>query len=471
MSEQISREVLSQKIEDMNGLRWNEMNVPIFKDAVAAIKEETHLIADLFRRHKDKLDGTAASMRAIRAAPSSGKKKKRSTVVAFEKGLNTVQLDENEFHAVIDSAKKSSRKRGKLDSFAGCVATAVKKVLNDIRHAPDYKPFFLTDDVMGLNLYAELIGGGVVNAATRANWRYKFRTELSYGIESMMIHVYGQLHPGTKHPDSLFVWKVPMIHDARHAGEVAKTINKCKEIAPKELSAEAVKNADAILKGITNISAEARVAVRNFLFLGEPDPNDKLVDDYLEFVLQLSSGKPIEESMLRQDGRKGNSRGGKGIDSTMFQPFWDACKEVLLPGARVEERRHSDTMHASAAHSIPNLVTQATELLKERVTSGKLDKMPPIPSLEWVRLQFIPNDTFAKVAAKFTGRLNVKRGVQCRTLRKQHVDQHWVNAFVRYHLEWMVELKGKGYDGIAFYGQDDKAKIPIGDEVSVFGIV
>jgi len=121
------------------------------------------------------------------------------------------------------------------------------------------------------------------------------------------------------------------------------------------------------------------------------------------------------------DGRKGNSRGGKGIDATIYQHFWDCCREVLLPDARVEERRHSDTMHASAAHSIPNLVKQVTDLLKQKVSSGKLETMPPIPSVEWVRLQFIPNNTFSNIAAKFTGRLDVKRGVQSRTLRKEHM--------------------------------------------------
>jgi len=41
-----------------------------------------------------------------------------------------------------------------------------------------------------------------------------------------------------------------------------------------------------------------------------------------------------------------------------------------------------------------------------------------------------------------------------------------VNAFVRYHLEWLIELKASGCVGAEFYGQDDKSKIQIGDEVS-----
>lgn len=448
----------------MSNLHWGDFAIPIFKEAVAVIKNEVQFITTVLQRHKDYLDKKSASVREIRSNPSSGKKSWKGTVAAFEKKLDPVQVDENEFIVKIDSAMKSKRPGGKLSGFAGCVAGSVKSVFSTLRGLDYYCPIFLTDEVMGLDKYAEVMGKDFTHAVERAKWRYQFRNELSYGIDSMTIYVYGKLNSGND-PASLFVWKVPGIQDAQHAGKVAKAINECKEMAPKKLSAEAIKHADAILKGITVLSSEARTAVRNFLFLGNPDPDDKVADEYVELVLGLAAGKPVEESMLL-DGRKGNSRGGKGIDATIYQHFWDCCREVLLPDARVEERRHSDTMHALAAHSIPNLVKQVTDLLKQKVSSGKLETMPPIPSVEWVRLQFIPNNTFSNIAAKFTGRLDVKRGVQSRTLRKEHIDQHWVNAFVRYHLEWLIELKASGCVGAEFYGQDDKSKIQIGDEVS-----
>ena len=56
------------------------------------------------------------------------------------------------------------------------------------------------------------------------------------------------------------------------------------------------------------------------------------------------------------------------------------------------------------------------------------------------------------------------RAVQSRTLRKEHEDQHWVNAYTRYWLEWMVELHGQ-YKLVEFFGQDDKAKIPVGEPI------
>ena len=73
-----------------------------------------------------------------------------------------------------------------------------------------------------------------------------------------------------------------------------------------------------------------------------------------------------------------------------------------MPNFRSEERRQSKVMYASRAHSIPNLKVQATEILQRKVDSGDLDEMTPIPSDEWICLQFIPNCAESKVAEKIT---------------------------------------------------------------------
>ena len=195
------------------------------------------------------------------------------------------------------------------------------------------------------------------------------------------------------------------------------------------------------------------------------NPSKTFGDEYVKYIMDLAAGHPIDEALFT-DGRVNNSRGGLGINSTAYDSFWQACREVLLPNASTEERRHSDTVYASGAHSIPNLVTQATEVLQKKVDDGTLDKLPPIPCTEWVRLQFVPNRADNAAAEKFTGRLEAKRAVQTRTLRKEHMDQHWVNSMTRYYLEWMVELRKK-YDGVEFFGQDDKAKIAVGDNVAI----
>ena len=142
------------------------------------------------------------------------------------------------------------------------------------------------------------------------------------------------------------------------------------------------------------------------------------------------------------------------------------CFSILLPTATTEERRHNDCLHASEVLSIPDLRRRATENLERKVEQGVIGAMPPVPSVEWVRLQFVPsNDTVAK-ASIMSGRLGCKRAAQKRNLRKAHVDQHWVNAMTRYILLWLIELHATT-DCVLFLGQDDKAKIPVGDSVPI----
>ena len=110
------------------------------------------------------------------------------------------------------------------------------------------------------------------------------------------------------------------------------------------------------------------------------------------------------------------------------------CFSILLPTATTEECRHNDCLHASEVLSIPDLRRRATENLERKVEQGVIGAMPPVPSVEWVRLQFVPShDTVAK-ASIMSGRLGCKRAAQKRNLRKAHVDQHWVNAMTRYIL-------------------------------------
>lgn len=294
----ISREDVCDNINNMTSLRWADFAVPIFSKGVEAIKKEVQSISSLLQRHVDLLDNKSSTMRLVRSTPAAEKKRKdRGTVASFEKSLNSFPIDDNEFIVEIDWQKKKSRPGGKISVFGACVVTSVENVFSNLLHREDYDPLFLTDEFIGIDKYAKASGKNIIHARDRAKWRFQFRQELSYGIQSMMIYVYGKRHPGTNDPDSLFVWKVPTVHGAQHAGKVAKAIQQCKEMAPNKMSAEAIQHADSILKGITNISAEARTAVRNFLFLGDPDPDDKLADDYVDFVLQLASGKPTHFMM------------------------------------------------------------------------------------------------------------------------------------------------------------------------------
>ncbi|KAL7547981.1 hypothetical protein ACHAWF_011257 [Thalassiosira exigua] len=464
-SAQLSREDLAKHINFLSRMMWNDFAVPALKPVVAGIKDEVKFLCNLLQRHQSHLTGKANQMMKLRLDPSA-KKKSRGIITSFKNRLNVVEVAVDEFHACIDSAFRPSRPRGLKGKFAICVKAAVDNVFSILRGKEDYQPFFLTDEAMGIEKFAAADGNSFLTPLNRAKFRSQFRNELVYGIECMKVHVFGKLNSGTD-PDCLFLWKVPVSEGADHVGRVARAIHECKDMAPKKMCTEAARHFNAIMEEISHIPAGARDALRNYLFLGDPNPNKDIADEYVDFVLSMAAGRSVDESVFVDD-RATNSRAGRGIGSTQYTHFWTACKEILLPEARAEERRNSDTMYASRAHSIPNLVKQATEVLKNKVNSGVLSEMPPIPCMEWVRLQFVPNCAYNTAAFKFTGMLEIRRAVQARTLRKEHPDQHWVNALTRYYLEWVIELKHKhGYDGVEFFGQDDKAKILIGDKVPV----
>ena len=104
------------------------------------------------------------------------------------------------------------------------------------------------------------------------------------------------------------------------------------------------------------------------------------------------------------------------MGKTKFFLFWSACKEEVMPNSAVHERRHSEILHGSVAHSIPNLMKQATAILQRRVDAGELESLPDIPCEEFIQLQFVPNDAFRSAASFFTGVLQLICGVQMRTL-------------------------------------------------------
>ena len=89
--------------------------------------------------------------------------------------------------------------------------------------------------------------------------------------------------------------------------------------------------------------------------------------------------------------------------------------------------------------------------------------MPLVPSLEWVRLQFSPNNETVKKAITFNNNTGIKRAIQTKTFRKEHKYQYWFNEMTRYMIEWLIEIRAKGVP-VEFYRGYDKANISVGDK-------
>ena len=64
---------------------------------------------------------------------------------------------------------------------------------------------------------------------------------------------------------------------------------------------------------------------------------------------------------------------------------------------------------------------------------------PPIPSVQWVRLQFHPKNPHTKAAAEFRKNIPVKM-IQQHQFRHSHVDAHYCVAIFRYLKEYALKL-------------------------------
>ena len=142
--------------------------------------------------------------------------------------------------------------------------------------------------------------------------------------------------------------------------------------------------------------------------------------------------------------------------STHFDQFWAELQAYMdeIKHA-VDDRRHGDTLHLPFAISVRHL----QEVISGRLREKHPGDCPPIPSLEWIRLQFWPFNQYTIRALKHTGWFNVKFAVQVRQLHRDHQDFRYVRALLQYVRAFAVHFR--------FYCQyvsvDDKATIPIGD--------
>ena len=115
--------------------------------------------------------------------------------------------------------------------------------------------------------------------------------------------------------------------------------------------------------------------------------------------------------------------------STTFDVFWSELQSYLDEiNPAVDERRHGDTLHMPFVISLRHL----QEIISERLQQKFPESTHAVPSVEWIRLQFWPANSYTNTALRYTGRFNVKFGIQIRQLRKEHPDSHYVSILLQY---------------------------------------
>ena len=144
------------------------------------------------------------------------------------------------------------------------------------------------------------------------------------------------------------------------------------------------------------------------------------------------------------------------VKSSHFDAFWNELQVYLDEiNLAVDERRHGDTLHLPFATSLRHL----QELISDRLRQKFPEDCPPIPSLEWIRLQFWLSNQYSARALRYTGRFNVKFAVQVRQLHRDHQDSHYVSALLQYLREFAVRF----HSYCLYVSVDDKANIPVGE--------
>lgn len=159
----------------------------------------------------------------------------------------------------------------------------------------------------------------------------------------------------------------------------------------------------------------------------------------------------IEDPEIILDLRRNNGKVGSS-----YEDFWEELQkyldEIVTP---VNERRHGTTMYLPIAISIRDL----REQICDRLTKKFPDESKPIPSDEWIRLQFWPKNPYSSGALRYTGRFQVKYAVQARQMRKSHPDSKYVAVILQYVKSFAVQYRNH----VLLLSVDDKAIVPVGE--------
>ena len=108
---------------------------------------------------------------------------------------------------------------------------------------------------------------------------------------------------------------------------------------------------------------------------------------------RLREALEMEDQDLMVDLRELN----KG-HSDMFAVFWEKMNVYLNESSAVHERRHGEVTYMAKAVSVRDLIQEV----------AKMCPGEPVPSEQWVRLQFCPRNPRAKTASQYRSQFKVK---------------------------------------------------------------
>ena len=285
--------------------------------------------------------------------------------------------------------------------------------------------------------------------------RYKFILNLKNGFNISVVSL--TYSPGNNRGNMNFIWKYddndPIENVFERSMHVVKVI---KPLLP-QYHTRAMKRSlfskfGRIIKGIKP------AILRAFYheISGDCSASSNFVEAEIDERVQLVLDMEPEDPNTVIDLRSLNSSAGR----SKYDIFWEhaACIINDSIGVAVDDRRHGQVVHLAQYISVRDFQEQ----VEKQCPSGV-----PIPSLEWIRLQFWPPSPQSKQASHYTGRLDVKFAIQRRQWRQEHDDTHYAAAIFRYEREFAIKFR----DYCGFACLDDKHRIKVGDPGSPLAAV
>src|SRR6266498_3633609 len=172
--------------------------------------------------------------------------------------------------------------------------------------------------------------------------------------------------------------------------------------------------------------------------------NEAKVDEHVRLALELEDPDITIDLREHSNGRLNK-----------YDIFWRIADQFLAGKAAnaviaVDERRHDTIVHLATAISVNDFLHQIKR---------ECPPETPIPSAQWLRLQFWPKNPTRLSSLQFTDRLPLKFMIQTRQLRAYHPNVHYVSALFCYEKEFAVKFS----EITNFVFLDDKYRYKVGE--------
>ena len=285
--------------------------------------------------------------------------------------------------------------------------------------------------------------------------RYKFISNLKNGFNISVVSL--TYSPGNNCGNMHFIWRYDdndpiesVFERSMHVIEVIKPL--LPQYHTRAMKRSLFSKFGRVTKGVK--PAILRAFYREIS--NDCSASSNLLEAEIDKRVQLVLDMEPEDPNTVIDLRSLNSSAGR----TKYDVFWEHASRIINEsiGVAVDDRRHGQVVHLAQYISVRDFREQVEKQCPPGV---------PIPSIEWIRLQFWPPSPQAKQACHYTGRLDVKFAVQRRQWRQEHVDAHYAAAIFRYQREFAIEFR----DHCMLACLDDKHRIKVGDPGSPLAAV